>query len=107
MTDNSKKVLEFLKENYGKEFSKRQIAEESGIIFSAVNGSIRGLTNRNYVDVRQAAETIENKVVVTTYVKLNEDGLNYDPDEEARLKKEKAMEERALRKAQKKMEEEV
>lgn len=102
MTENSKRVLDFLKENYGKEFTKREIAEESGVIFSAVNGSIRGLSNRNYIEEREEEVVLDGKRIITKYVKLNDAGLEYDPEEEEALKRVKAMEERAAKKAAKK-----
>ena len=40
MTQNSEQVLNFLKQNYGTEFSKQQIAEALGISVPAVTGSM-------------------------------------------------------------------
>ena len=47
MTENSKKVFEFLKKNYGKEFSKHELVEQLDIPMSAVSGSINGLISKN------------------------------------------------------------
>lgn len=43
MTANSELVLNLLKKNYGKEFSKKELADALGISVPAVTGSINGL----------------------------------------------------------------
>ena len=87
MTINSERVLNFLKENYGKEFSKQEIAEELGISLSAVIGSINPLEKKGYtkitreevVELEAATETRKAKTKTVKYHTLTEEGLTYDP----------------------------
>ena len=92
-TVNSELVLNFLKQNYGKEFSKQEIAEKLGISVPAVTGSLNGLIKKEYatttrteeVVVVPATETRKAQVKNVLYHTLTEKGLSYDPVEEARL----------------------
>lgn len=80
MTDNSRKVLDYLKEHYGEDLTANAIAEALDIKVAAVTGSVNGLV-RNGRAVRTAA-TVEKdgKSVEIKYISLTEDGLNFDPD---------------------------
>ena len=117
MTQNSELVLNYLKKNYGSEFSKAQIAEALGISVPAVTGSLNGLIKNEYaittrteeVTVTPATETRKAQVKNVLYHTLTEAGLAYDPvAEEAKIAAEKAAEkerkaaERAAAKAEKK-----
>lgn len=91
MTYNSQLVLNLLKKNFGKEFTKKEIADTLGISMAAVTGSVNGLTKREYAVER--IETVETttdsgKVVLKSirHVQLTEAGLAYDPiaEEEAK-----------------------
>ena len=116
---NSERVLNFLKENYGKEFSKQQIADALGISLSAVIGSINPLEKKEYskvvreevVELEPATETRKAKTKVVKYHTLTEEGLAYDPiAEEAekaaakQAEKERKAAERAAAKAAKEAE---
>jgi Mn-dependent DtxR family transcriptional regulator len=87
MTINSERVLNFMKENYGKEFSKQEIAEALGISLSAVIGSINPLEKKGYskvvreetIELEPATETRKAKTKVVKYHTLTEEGLAYDP----------------------------
>ena len=87
MTQNSELVLNYLKQNYGKEFSKQQIAEALGISVPAVTGSLNGLIKKEYaattrteeVVVTPATETRKAQVKNVLYHTLTEKGLTYDP----------------------------
>lgn len=87
MTINSERVLNFLKENYGKEFSKQEIADVLGISLSAVIGSINPLEKKGYttitreevVELEPATETRKAKTKTVKYHTLTEAGLAYDP----------------------------
>lgn len=87
MTINSERVLNFMKENYGKEFSKQEIADALGISLSAVIGSINPLEKKGYskisreetVTLEEATETRKAKTKVVKYHTLTEAGLTYDP----------------------------
>lgn len=114
MTQNSEMVLNYLKNNYGKEFSKQEIAEALGISLPSVVGSINALQKREFTVITReetiedapATETRKAKTHVVKYHTLTEAGLAYDPvAEEAEKAAAKAAEkeakaaERAARKA--------
>ena len=90
MTINSERVLNFLKDNYGKEFSKQEIADALGISLSAVIGSINPLEKKGYshvtreetVELEPATETRKAKTKTVKYHTLTEAGLGYDPIKE-------------------------
>ena len=90
MTINSERVLNFLKDNYGKEFSKQEIADALGISLSAVIGSINPLEKKKYtvttreevVELEAATETRKAKTKTVKYHTLTEAGLSYDPIKE-------------------------
>ena len=101
MTQNSEKVLNFLKEHYGQEFSKDEISKALGVSLSAVIGSINPLQKNGYctitheetVELEPATETRKAKTKVVKYHTLTEAGLAYDPiAEEARKAAEKQAE---------------
>ena len=119
MTINSEKVLNFLKENYGKEFSKQEIADAINISLSAVIGSVNPLEKKGYskvtreevVVLEEATETRKAKTKTVKYHTLTEEGLAYDPiAEEAekaaakQAEKERKAAERAAAKAAKEAE---
>ena len=87
MTINSERVLNYMKENYGKEFSKQEIADALGISLSAVIGSINPLEKKGYskitreevVTLEEATETRKAKTKTVKYHTLTEEGLAYDP----------------------------
>ena len=120
MTINSERVLNFLKENYGKEFSKQEVADALGISLSAVIGSINPLEKKGYSKVtreevivlEEATETRKAKTKTVKYHTLTEEGLAYDPIKEEAEKaaakqaeKERKAAERAAAKAAKEAEE--
>ena len=119
MTINSERVLNFMKDNYGKEFSKQEIADALGISLSAVIGSINPLEKKGYskvtreevVTLEEATETRKAKTKTVKYHTLTEEGLAYDPiAEEAekaaakQAEKERKAAERAAAKAVKEAE---
>ena len=120
MTINSERVLNFMKENYGKEFSKQEIADALGISLSAVIGSINPLEKKGYskvsredvVELEAATETRKAKTKTVKYHMLTEEGLAYDPIKEEAEKaaakqaeKERKAAEKAAAKAAKEAEE--
>lgn len=113
MTINSEKVLNFLKEHYGEEFSKQQIADALGISLSSVIGSINPLEKKGYsrttrevtVELEPATETRKAKTKTVKYHTLTEEGLAYDPVAEEAAKaaaKQAEKERKAAEKAAKK-----
>lgn len=87
MTQNSERVLNFLKEHYGNEYNKQEIADALGISLSAVIGSINPLEKKGYstitridkVELEPATETRKAKIKEVKYHTLTEAGLTYDP----------------------------
>lgn len=97
-TANSILVLNYMKNNYGKEMTKAEIAEALGIGVSAVTGTMNALIKKGYADtvreetvvVTPATETRKAVTKVIKYHTLTEAGLAYDPvEEEARKQAEK------------------
>ena len=88
---NSELVLNFLKKNYGTEYSKQQIAQELNISLPAVTGTMNGLMKKGYAVITReevvedipATETRKAKTHKVNYHMLTEAGLNYDPVAEA------------------------
>ena len=87
MTINSERVLNFLKEHYGNEYSKQEIADALGISLSAVIGSVNPLEKNGYtkitreevIELAPATETRKAKTKTVKYHTLTEAGLSYDP----------------------------
>lgn len=102
---NSEKVLNFLKEQYGREFSKQDIADALKIPLSAVIGSINPLQKNGYtivtreeeVELEPATPTRKAKTKLVKYHTLTEAGLAYDPiaEEQAKLAAKQAQKENA------------
>lgn len=121
MTINSERVLNFLKEHYGQEYSKKEISEALGISLSSVIGSINPLEKNGYtritrvetVELEPATETRKAKTKEVKYHTLTEEGLAYDPIAEEAAKaaakqaeKERKAAEKAAAKAAKETEKE-
>lgn len=82
MTENSRKVFDYLKDN-GKEFTAQQIAAALDISVNAVTGSVNGLVKKGRAVRREETTTgADNKPVIIKYISLTEDGKNFDPDAE-------------------------
>ena len=108
MTINSERVLNFLKEHYGNEYSKQEIADALGISLSAVIGSVNPLEKNGYtkitreevIELAPATETRKAKTKTVKYHTLTEAGLTYDPiAEEAAKAAAKAAEKEAKKAA--------
>ena len=98
MTVNSEKVLNYMKEHYGEELTKKDIAEALEVPFASVTGSMNALIKKGYavttrketVEDAPATETRKAKTHDVLYHMLTEAGLAYDPvAEEARKVAEK------------------
>lgn len=113
MTINGEKMLNFMKEHYGNEYSKDELAKNLKIPLSSVIGSINPLIKKGYVattreetvELEPATETRKAKTKVVKYHTITDAGLAYDPiaeEEEKRAAKLMAQEEaKARRKAAK------
>ena len=96
ISDNSLAILNFMKQHYGQEFSKDELATTLNISPRAVTGAINGINGmlkKGYVterteevEVEPATETRKAKTRTVRYETLTEAGLAYDPvaEEEAR-----------------------
>lgn len=88
MTVNSRRVFDFLKENYGKNITAQEIAKALDVSVSTVTGSVNGLARdtkhpayamRTEVEI----EGEEGKTVKVKYISLTEAGLKFNPDAES------------------------
>ena len=94
MTQNAELVLNTLKENYGKEFSKQELAERIGVSVPTVTATMNALIKKGYamttreetIELEPATETRKAKTKVVKYHTLTEAGLAYDPVAEAAAK---------------------
>jgi DNA-binding MarR family transcriptional regulator len=94
MTPNAMKILEFMKNHYGEEFSKQQIADATGLTVPHVTGTMNSLIKNKYAintrseEVVTAKATETRKAVTKTvwYHTLTEMGLKYDPVKEEQEK---------------------
>ena len=81
MTDNSRKVFEFLKENHGVKVTAQEIAKELDVTINAVTGSVNGLVNKDLaVRTEEAVTGEDGKVSTVKYIALTDAGMAYDPD---------------------------
>lgn len=80
MTENSKKVLDYLKAHYGEKLTANQIAEALGITVPAVTGSVNGLVKNDRAFREEAKAEKDGKEVTIKYISLTEAGYNFDPD---------------------------
>lgn len=111
MTEGSKAVLTFLQKHPNKEYTKREIVEEIDFPMSSVTGSVTNLVRKGYASERiefVKAPHVGLKDQEVRLVKITEAGLRYDPDEEARQKKEAQLQAAALRREERRrMREEI
>lgn len=85
MTDGSKKVFNFLKENYGEKLTNADIATALGVTGPVVVGSVNGLVKKGYAQREEVvipATEEGGKDTKVKYISLTEEGMNFDPDAE-------------------------
>lgn len=80
MTENSKRVLNYLKEHYGEELTAQSIAADLDITIAAVTGSVNGLVKKNRAERNEVATEVDGKETTIKYISLTEEGLNFDPE---------------------------
>lgn len=102
MSESGQRILAFLKKHPDKEFTKRQLVVELDLSMSAVTGNINSFLNKNFVTER-VEEWADNShhIHVDRYCKITERGKAFDPIADERAKKQKLLEEKALRKYEK------
>ena len=85
MTPNARRILDYMKQNFGTEMTKQEIAAALGVSVSAVVGTTNSLIKKGYATERQETTLDEkNKEKVIKYVVLTEEGNEFDPDAEAK-----------------------
>lgn len=85
MTDNSRKVFNFLKENYGEKLTHQDIVAALGVSSATVTGSVNGLVKKGYaIRNEETAMNDEGKSVTTKFITLTEEGYGFDPDAEVK-----------------------
>lgn len=83
MSENSKKIYNFLKENNGTQLTAADVAEALGLPKKTVDGAFTSAIQRKGYGVRTPA-TIQKDDGSTAEVKflsLTEEGLAFDPDQ--------------------------
>lgn len=82
MTENSRKVLEALKNaGAGVPFTTKQMQEIIGAEKAgAVTGSVTGLVKKGYAERFKKTEEVDGKIKEVSYFCLTEAGMAYDPD---------------------------
>jgi hypothetical protein len=85
MTDGSRKVFNYLVDNFGKEFTTKEIADALDLGGRVVSGSLNGLVRKEYAAKRVEeipSEKEGGKPTIVRYFTLTEAGLSFDPDAE-------------------------
>lgn len=83
MKDGTRKVLEFLQNNYGQDLTAPEIAEALGMEARSVNGSFTSFQKKGWgVRVEAEVELADGSHKKVKYLRLTEDGRNVNPDEE-------------------------
>ena len=80
MTEGSRKVFEFMKENAGVGMSRKEIAEALDVKTNVVSGSVNALVKKGLADQTVETRTVDGKEVDVTLVTINAEGLAFDPD---------------------------
>ena len=85
MTDNSRKVFNYLKEHYGEKLTHQQIVAALGVSSPAVTGSVNGLVKKELAVRNEETEmNDEGKATTVKYITLTEKGFAFDPDAEVK-----------------------
>ena len=84
MTENSRKVFDYLRAHYGEKVTQ-DVAAALGVSLSAVTGSVNGLASTKKhpaYAIRTEAEipAEDGKTAKVKYVSLTEEGMAFDPD---------------------------
>lgn len=87
MTPNARRILDYMKQNFGSEMTKQDIAATLGLSVSAVVGTTNSLLKKGYATERQEVSLDEKgKEKTIKYVTLTEEGNDFDPDAAAPAK---------------------
>lgn len=80
MTENSRKVFEYLKANSDKDLTAQFVAQEVGVSIQAVTGSVNGLVKKGLARRDVEVEVIDGKEKEIKYIKLEPAAFEFDPD---------------------------
>lgn len=82
MKENTRKVLDYLKDTQGSDVTAAMVAEALGIEKKSVDGSFTSFQKKGW-GIREEAQVKEgDKYVNVKYLRLTPAGLAYDPDAE-------------------------
>lgn len=89
LSENSKRVLDYVKEHDGDSFTANDIAEALGLNPRSVNGTVTALQRKELVARVPAeieVETEEGKTVTKkiNFIELTDEGREFDPDAAAK-----------------------
>lgn len=84
MKPNTLAVLNYLKENHGKDMTAADVAEVLGLEKRQIDGIFTSAIQRKQLGFREEAEITlaDNSHQKVKYLRLNEAGLAFDPDAE-------------------------
>lgn len=82
MKPNTLAVLNYLKENHGKDLTAAEVAETLGLEKRQVDGIFTSAIQRKQLGFREEAEITlaDNSHQKVKYLRLTEAGLTFDPD---------------------------
>jgi len=82
MTDNSRKVFEYLKKvnEAGEKVTAAEVAEAVGVSIPAVTGSFNGLVKKELGFREEDKVEVDGKEKDVKYLILNKAAFSYDPD---------------------------
>ena len=84
MTEGSKRVFNFLKDNHDVKLTGHDIAAALDVKINVVTGSVNGLVKKGYAVCTEAqAVDAEGKAKTVKYISLTEEGMAFDPEAEA------------------------
>ena len=80
ISENSIKVLNYLKDNHGKDMTAADVADALGLPKKTVDACFTSSIQRKEYGYREEAEIeVADGHKKAKFLKLNEQGLNYDP----------------------------
>ena len=86
LSDNAKKILVFLQQNSGGNFTQNDLAESLGIPKTAMTGTVTGLVRKGFAvrteDTIEVVDGEKTKTKTVKYVKATDAGLTVDPNAE-------------------------
>lgn len=81
MKENSKRVLNYLKEQNGADLTAADVAEALGLEKKSVDGSFTSAIQRKNLGVREEAQVeVDGKFKNVKFLKLTDAGMAFDPD---------------------------